>query len=396
MTIVSGPAISANVRRGVWGVVSSMAVRLKDDTLQSQGSDRWYVTDGLNAVGPVRLDLLVRGIEAGRVPLDSFVRHEGWKVWRPLAELAEPSPPDGRPAQPGSEMPLASLLDEQSFSEERAAETVQGLMDDDLDWEQSAGGSRPGQRAALDDASPVFVETGTHPAHGEVPTQQSRDLLGVNRPTLASYLDDDEETHVPAKKGSVPPRPVSVVRGASQRGASSAPSAAAASRPASQGSGPRAAGPSLPEDDLIGATDVAEGLLLLLNSIVRRTGAQVAVLHRMADDGASVVCVHGPHMVDFLGTRTRLLDPAVVAAAGGSVVIAEPAPGPAGDATMARLRKSGVDVEGALMFPIRPRGRLLGFVEVGKDERFEIREIMKADETVKAFVRKVESGSWKQ
>jgi len=380
-----------------------MAVRLKDDTLQTQGSDRWYVTDGLNAVGPVRLDLLVRGIEAGRVPLESFVRHEGWKVWRPLAELAEPAP-DGKGSQAQAEsLPLSSLLDEQSFSEERAAETVQGSLDDDLDWEGSSAGSSI-QRVTIEGAAPAFVQTGSHPVAPIIEsTQQSRDLLGADRPTLSSYLDDDEETQIPVKKPSVPPRPVSVVRGPSQKGASSPPSDDSGSyRPSDDSirdrpladSSLRATSSSLPEDDLAGATDIAEGLLLLLNAIVRRTCAQVAVLHRMADDGASVVCVHGPNMVDILGTRTRLLDPAVVAAAGGNIVVAEPAPGPAGEATLARLRKSGVDVEGALMFPIRPRGRLLGFVEVGSDRRFEIREIMKADETVKAFVRKAESGGW--
>ncbi len=50
--------------------------------------DRWYVTVGHAAVGPVNLDLLARGVEAGRVPLEAFVRHEEWKVWRPLSELA--------------------------------------------------------------------------------------------------------------------------------------------------------------------------------------------------------------------------------------------------------------------------------------------------------------------
>ncbi len=53
-----------------------------------RAADRWYVTTGNAAVGPVNLDLLARGVEAGKVPLEAFVRHEGWKVWRPLCELA--------------------------------------------------------------------------------------------------------------------------------------------------------------------------------------------------------------------------------------------------------------------------------------------------------------------
>lgn len=49
--------------------------------------DQWYVTNGVNAVGPVNTDLLARGIAAGRVPMDAFIRHTSWKVWRPLEEL---------------------------------------------------------------------------------------------------------------------------------------------------------------------------------------------------------------------------------------------------------------------------------------------------------------------
>jgi hypothetical protein len=51
-------------------------------------ADRWYVTTGEGSVGPVNLDLLARGIEAGKVPLDSFVRNEAWTVWRPLSDIA--------------------------------------------------------------------------------------------------------------------------------------------------------------------------------------------------------------------------------------------------------------------------------------------------------------------
>jgi hypothetical protein len=61
-----------------------------DDVLDvaRRAADRWYVTVGHAAVGPVNLDLLARGVEAGKVPIDAFVRHEQWKVWRPLSELA--------------------------------------------------------------------------------------------------------------------------------------------------------------------------------------------------------------------------------------------------------------------------------------------------------------------
>jgi hypothetical protein len=50
------------------------------------------VTDGATAVGPVGLELLARGIAAGRVPREAFVRHASWGGWRGLADLVEQDP----------------------------------------------------------------------------------------------------------------------------------------------------------------------------------------------------------------------------------------------------------------------------------------------------------------
>lgn len=58
-------------------------------------SDRWFVTNGVVAVGPVSFDMLLRGAAHGRIPSGSFVRHESWQVWRRLDEI-ESLPPDGR------------------------------------------------------------------------------------------------------------------------------------------------------------------------------------------------------------------------------------------------------------------------------------------------------------
>lgn len=49
--------------------------------------DRWFVTNGVVAVGPVTFDLLTRGVAHGRIPANSFVRHESWKVWRRLEDI---------------------------------------------------------------------------------------------------------------------------------------------------------------------------------------------------------------------------------------------------------------------------------------------------------------------
>lgn len=75
------------------------SVKLLDDLLSSERgfTDRWYVSNGENAVGPVKLDQLARGIECGKVPLDSFVRNEAWTVWRPLSDIAKVTAADSAP-----------------------------------------------------------------------------------------------------------------------------------------------------------------------------------------------------------------------------------------------------------------------------------------------------------
>jgi hypothetical protein len=150
----------------------------------------------------------------------------------------------------------------------------------------------------------------------------------------------------------------------------------------------------LPRADLDSARDVSEAMLLLLGGVVKRTRADAAALHRMADDGATILCAHGPNMVEVLGLRTRLLDPAVVAAAGGNLVIAEPSPGPAGDATLTRMRRLGIDAEAAVMIPLRPHGRLLGLLELGRRERFALADVLAGVRLVEAFVARAESQGW--
>jgi len=55
---------------------------------QASGSiDRWFVTNGVVAVGPVTYELVLRGVAYGRIPPGSFVRHETWQVWRRLEDI---------------------------------------------------------------------------------------------------------------------------------------------------------------------------------------------------------------------------------------------------------------------------------------------------------------------
>jgi hypothetical protein len=50
-------------------------------------SDRWFVTNGIVALGPVSFELVLRGVAYGRIPAGSFVRHESWQVWRRLEDI---------------------------------------------------------------------------------------------------------------------------------------------------------------------------------------------------------------------------------------------------------------------------------------------------------------------
>jgi hypothetical protein len=50
-------------------------------------NDRWFVTNGVVATGPIRYQELVRGLARGSIPRECFVRHEAWNVWRRFGEV---------------------------------------------------------------------------------------------------------------------------------------------------------------------------------------------------------------------------------------------------------------------------------------------------------------------
>jgi hypothetical protein len=56
---------------------------------KSNAPPLWYVTDGDVTVGPLRTELLLRGVRAGRIPDDCRVREARWEVWRPLEQVRE-------------------------------------------------------------------------------------------------------------------------------------------------------------------------------------------------------------------------------------------------------------------------------------------------------------------
>ena len=262
------------------------SVKMMTDVLGAQkAADRWYVTNGTTAVGPVNLELLARGIEAGKVPVEgSFVRHEAWKVWRPLSELAvvtTEAPPQSESSRPTFPVP-----------------------------------------------APV----------PSTPAPSTDDITSPGRPILYEELTAS--------------------------------------------------------DALAGAADLRDALLLLLAAAVQRAGAEAAILYEVRDEGPVVVCAHGPDMFDALGEEVRFLDPDVLAAAGGAAVVAEPTPGPAGKAIIERMARLGVAAEGAFMMPIRPRGRLLAMLELGRPTAFRAREIADVEELVEALIAKIITEEW--
>jgi hypothetical protein len=253
----------------------------------SNAQDRWYVTNGATAVGPVNLDLLARGIESGKVPLESFIRHEAWQVWRPLSEIAVVTTMDSiAPAPAGAE--------------------------------------------ATDDVA--------FPA----------------RPPFSHEM--------------------------------------------------------APSDALAGASDVHEALVLLQAATVREASCDGVLIHRLHRDGALVVCAHGPRTGGVIGVRTRTEDPALIAAGLGTIIVAEPSPGPAGQAIATRLAKLGAPTEGALMIPIRTEKtmstrtphppakwcRLFGMIEMGRRSPFHASEIAALEALVEAFAAKVDAEGWMQ
>lgn len=234
--------------------------------------DRWYVTNGAQAVGPVGLELIERGLESGKVPLSSFLRHEAWKVWRPLADF--------------------TLIDRAPSSE------------------------------PVTERRPTVTD----------------DVAAPSRPTRLDEMD--------------------------------------------------------PDDAFAGSRDASDALLLLLSAAVRAVQADGALVYRAEDAGAKVVCAHGPCMFQMLGARVKLLDPAVVAAAAGLFVVAEPTPGPAGAAIRKRLEQTGVSAEGAIMLPVRPAGRLLAALELGRAAAFTPAEVARLGSLVSTLESKIASSGW--
>jgi hypothetical protein len=61
---------------------------IRSKVVSSHHYDQWWVTQGgQQPIGPVSTELVVRGIAAGRVPLDSFVCEVGGTAWSPVRDV---------------------------------------------------------------------------------------------------------------------------------------------------------------------------------------------------------------------------------------------------------------------------------------------------------------------
>jgi hypothetical protein len=98
----------------------------------------WIVSNGDITIGPVRTELLLRGIRHGRVPLDCRVRAANSDEWRPLESLREVMALHGRTGAVGEFQRAAAEISAASDEREvllyllqgaaRATRATQGLV----------------------------------------------------------------------------------------------------------------------------------------------------------------------------------------------------------------------------------------------------------------------------
>lgn len=421
-------------------------VRLRADILRADraSADRWYVTNGATAVGPVQLELVERGIEAGKIPVESYIRHELWKIWRPLSELCitqdiGPIDPNGTPVVPFS-IPFAAdsgEFDPRETTMKPAMTAPRPLPDLRL----PPSGADPLVMFAavsvppisMDPVSPREPLSSREPVSTAIPAILSVSDLEEIDPE-ADSLDESDSVATPRSVAlalphdlpqSLPPdigpsfaRDVqqssaqdigqSFARDVEQALPHDVGQALARALPPPRLPPPppsveditlpsRAPRPNekMTADPHDVTAQLKDALLTLSGVILREVGCDGVMVHRVDDEGAVAVVAHGPRMFDVLGLRTRLLDPAIVAAAAGILVVAEPTPGPAGRSVLSRLEKLGVTGTGAVMIPIRPNGRLFGTVELGQAAAFDGAAIAKAEGFVRVVQAKIEAADWK-
>jgi hypothetical protein len=71
------------------GLTPRSPMQLNCDPFARPSPPQWLVSNGSVTVGPVRTELLLRGVMHGRVPSDSMVREVGWQSWREIGQIRE-------------------------------------------------------------------------------------------------------------------------------------------------------------------------------------------------------------------------------------------------------------------------------------------------------------------
>jgi hypothetical protein len=382
------------------------SVKLLTDALgpDRAAADKWYVSNGVTAVGPVNTDLLARGIEAGKVPLESFVRHEAWKVWRPLTEIAVVTGADGVVTALGSlgEPSIArsdAITPEEQANFEalsRPGVPLAQATDPRPSWPPASAPGGPasdptevGLRSqSFQDFEDDLTPPGLPPFRQATGPVSEPDFAIFTPPPPPPDPSDDADRVIDEGPLSAPPLLVPIPVPAFSVPAMSVPSDSDA-RPTTRR---RDLPPQAPGFEA--ARSLSEALLLLLSAAAERASAEAALVHHVLDDEAVVVCAHGPRMHEVLGRRTPLTDPAVMAAASGLSIVTEPSPGPAGLAILARLTELGAPLGFALMLPIRPGGRLFGMLEMGRPTPFSPGEVAEAGNLTTEVARLIDAAGW--
>jgi hypothetical protein len=337
-----------------------MGLKFRPELLEPPAPGGWYVSDGDQSVGPVALELLVRGVESGRVPSDAFIRHEAWKVWRPLHELTTEASDAPPPADGGDDDGPATI---------RESSPVMGLP------------LAPGVREVIDAHASASGGGDFPPPLDLVATF---DALAAAHGLALLAPDDGAERTAPSQP---PPRSS---RRSGRASLHATDDVASTGRPAESAD-------RLDGDELAGAVDLREALLLFLGAVVRRLDADGALLHRVDELGAAVACAHGRGAAEALGARTRLTDPSFLAASSGHPLVAEPDPGAGGRVLRARLEAvCGAPVAhgGAGMFPVVAGGRLRAFIEIGRSRPIAMREWAEVERLVRSLVARIHASDW--
>lgn len=322
--------------------------------------DHWYVSDGATSVGPVSLDLLARGVAAGKVPVDGFVRHSSWPAWRGLGDLIEGAP-SFDPRRTFRMMPAARI------SQPRVAQLPP----------QSTPHLPPRPLARI------------------APRPEMVTLDSVE-------LEDDDDTLKPGTSSTPTPRPSSLDAMAESIDASWDRASALPSSPSIRDSiadiviadEPSSERQSPPDRAFEGASDLSEARLVLLSLAVAACDADAALVHAIRADGVSIVCSHGEGMLEHLGVATGPRDPALAAAREGQSILAEPVPGAIGRAIRTRLSTPSRPAIGGFMVPVRVGDELVAMLEVGRRTTFRGRDLAAVEALVDAFVSAIEMRGW--